>query len=702
MAVVNLKLRRTSEKGFLVILRAKNLDEETEGFLPPLLPELESSFNQWQTAYRQIEAVRSCVAPAPGLRLTPKSVTIHSHAEHTGAVKDYLNQWLNSGDSKWRPIRDRLIAIAQQLHQSNDEIRVIIDAVDIDLRRLPWQVWNLFEEHYPQTEIALSAPKSANQQTNKLVPKSIKIRILVAVGRSDGINTKDDLKVIQDLEKHGVEVVCLIQPSRKELCEALWDEKGYHIFVFTGHSGSQEDGQIGWIELNNEDSLTIEEFKEAFKQAIHKGLQLGIFNSCDGLGLANQIAQLHLPQIIIMREPVPDPVAVEFLKYFFQEFSRNNSLFTSVQKARKRLEHFKSDYPGAIWLPTICIEPNFEPLNWQGLCGVSPRILPPVKPDNSIHQPHKNIKPWLLTGLISVAIGSAAYIGWNIFLPSPPTGTFRDGGSTSYAPIRALVNEKIKKKWPQFKLIYWKHPSLPQNSGTGIKMLLEGQISFAESSRFVNDDESERATTKRIKLKQVAVAMDAIAIVVNRDLNIPGLTIDQLKDIYTRKVSNWKEVGGPDIPITPYFHSGNGGSTAFLKDSILGNNQLDLPVTFVSITPTEILNLVKKSPGGIYYASAPQVINQCSVKTIPIILKNKTKVAPDKPGKMPGKNCPWEHNKINIEAIKNNTYPLSRYLFIIIKQDGQEDEKAGEFLANYLLTAEGQDLVQQAGFVRVR
>lgn len=86
MAIVKLKLRRTSAEGFLVILTATNWEFETEGFLPPLPPELESSFNQWQSAYRQIEDVRSYIAPAPGVRsltpvfrLTPKGVTIHSN-----------------------------------------------------------------------------------------------------------------------------------------------------------------------------------------------------------------------------------------------------------------------------------------------------------------------------------------------------------------------------------------------------------------------------------------------------------------------------------------------------------------------------------------------------------------------------------------------------------------------------------------------
>ena len=55
------------------------------------------------------------------------------------------------------------------------------------------------------------------------------------------INTKNDLEVIKELEQHCAEVICLMQPSREELCNALWNDQGYHIFIFTGHSGSRED-----------------------------------------------------------------------------------------------------------------------------------------------------------------------------------------------------------------------------------------------------------------------------------------------------------------------------------------------------------------------------------------------------------------------------------------------------------------------------
>lgn len=702
MAIVKLKIRRADSEGFLAILTAKQLEVETEGFLPPLPPDLSSSFNQWQLAYRQIEDVRSCIAPTPGIRLTPKSVKYYSGAEHTVAVKEYLNQWLNSGERNWQPIRDKLIAIAQQLRSLNEETRVIIDAKDIDLRRLPWQEWSLFEQYYPQAEVVLSLPK--DKETTKILPKSQKIRILVAVGRSGGINTKDDIKVIQELEKHGAEVTTLIQPSHKDLCEALWDEQGYHIFVFTGHSGSQEDGQIGWIELNDKDSLSIEDFKNALKSAINKGLQLAIFNSCDGLGLANQLAQLHLPQCIVMREPVPDRVAIEFLKYFFQDFARNNSLFTSVHTARQRLEHFKADYPGAIWLPTICMEPNVEPLTWQELCKESPKKSTQEKPINlSSNTAKKNIKPWALISVASLVVAGSGYVIWKSTQPSPPPeGTFRYGGSTSWAPISSLVDKKIKEKLPQFNLTYYQHPTLPPGTGTGIKMLLDGQISFAHASRYIKDEEYQRATSIGVKLQQIPVAMDGIAITVNPSLNISGLSIEQLKEIYTGKITNWQQVGGSNLPITAYSRPNDSGTTEFFKENILGDNNFGGNVQFMTTT-TEALKQVGQNPGAIYFASAPEVISQCSVKTIPISPKNGTNpIAADTPGKVPGQKCPWQHNQLNIEVLKNNQYPITRRLFVIVKQNNQEDEKAGDFYANYLMTGEGQSLIEQAGYVRIR
>ncbi|MFN6495453.1 MAG: hypothetical protein RMX65_000065 [Nostoc sp. DedQUE01] len=71
------------------------------------------------------------------------------------------------------------------------------------------------------------------------------------------------------------------------------------------------------------------------------------------------------------------------------------------------------------------------------------------------------------------------------------------------------------------------------------------------------------------------------------------------------------------------------------------------------------------------------------------------------PGNIPGVKCPWENHKININALKNNDYAITRYLFVIVKENGQDEEKAGDFFANYLLSNQGQNLIEKAGFLRI-
>ena len=727
MHIVRIKLRQTSEQGFLVTLTHDKQQLEIEGFLPLFPQALQYSFKQWQSAYRQLEDVRLYIAPKPGLRLTPKSVKIASNSEYTNAVKTHLNQWLNSGNSDWQTIRDGLISLANQLDREVDkEIQLIVDTKDIDLRRLPWQEWDLLEKYYPSSEVALSTPKNKNYKIRKILPRldSIKARILVVVGRSNDINTQSDLEVIQQLEKHGAEVVCLMQPKLKDLCEALWDDIGYHIFIFTGHSGSREDGKIGWIEANERESLTIEEFRDALGEAINKGLQLAIFNSCDGLGLANQLAELNLPQSIVMREPVPDQVAVEFLQYFFNEFTCNKSLFASVQKARKRLEPFKSRYPGAVWLPTLCLNPLGELFTWQEISGNRSdlqNILPSEIISNTTSKitskTARNIGFILLTSLLSFALG----FGIHIIFPSiyqaaipnyskisavdaRPQGTWQYGGSTTWEPIRERVDKKIKQEHPKFKLIYTLHPTLPMGSGTGIKMLLEDEISFAQSSRPIKDSEYDVAVQRGVMLKQVPVSIDGIAIAVNPNLSIKGLTVEQLKSIYTGRIKNWSQLGGPNLEIIPYSRPSQSGTTEFWRENILGNSNFGDNVIFIEETPLALKKVSDaKNPGGIYFASAAEVVGQCEVKPLPISRRfGSAFIAPYKGEWISPENCPQQRNKLNFEALQNGEYPLTRRLFVIIDQNNQADEQVGETYKTLLLTDEGQQLIKEAGFIPIR
>ena len=130
---------------------------------------------------------------------------------------------------------------------------------------------------------------------------------------------------------------------------------------FAGHSYSKDKGII---QLNSKQAIALDKLSNALKKAISRGLKLVIFNSCDGLGLAQSLADLHIPQIIVMREPVPDMVAQEFLRHFLVAFSSGQSLYTAVRSARERLQGLEGEYPCATWLPVICQNPAAVPMTW--------------------------------------------------------------------------------------------------------------------------------------------------------------------------------------------------------------------------------------------------------------------------------------------------------------------------------------------------
>ena len=150
-----------------------------------------------------------------------------------------------------------------------------------------------------------------------------------------------------------------------------------------------------------------------------------------------------------------------------------------------------------------------------------------------------------------------------------PSGLFSYGGSTTWAPIRKEADSEIKTALPKFQLRYTNPTTGSPGSGTGIKMLLENQLAFSQSSRPVKDKEYQQAQQRGFKLEEIPVAIDGIAIAVNPNLNIPGLTLTQLKDIYTGKITNWQELGGENQPIIPYSKISEGGTVEFFVNNVL-------------------------------------------------------------------------------------------------------------------------------------
>ncbi|MBD2533357.1 CHAT domain-containing protein, partial [Nostoc flagelliforme FACHB-838] len=325
---------------------------EVQGYLP-LKPEIIADYQLWRTTYRSLS----------NFRITPVNIHVGTSLnEHLNKCRELneklserMNSWLNC--NSFRPVKEKLL---KQL-TLDDTVRILIKTSDTWLRRLPWHLWDFLED-YQKAEVALSAPEYEYLPKPKTTTIVGQVKILAILGNSEGILIDKDRELLEMLPD--AETTFLVEPQRSQLNEQLW-KQDWDILFFAGHSESLEDGKSGNIYINETDCLTIEQLKYALKKAVSQGLQLAIFNSCDGLGLASQLEDLHIPQIIVMREPVQDLVAQEFLKNFLRKFSSGESMYLAVREAREKLHGIEDQYPCAVCLPIICQNPAAVPPAWK-------------------------------------------------------------------------------------------------------------------------------------------------------------------------------------------------------------------------------------------------------------------------------------------------------------------------------------------------
>ena len=360
--LVVLKLDGDFNQGFSVSLEigedGKRADFELSDNqlrLPPI-PKLPSIYQEWCRSYRSLDGYRIKFKKEQlsHIKISSLKEDCQTKADN---IKLIFTDWLKA-DSFYRIKEECLIHLSPF-----DEIRFIIRTTEFQLRKLPWHLWDLFDS-YPDAEIGLSS-FSSRRFTRSYRNK---VRILIVLGNSEGINVADDEKLLKEYCRD-TELVVLNEPSVLELNEHIWDENGWDILFFSGHS--RTEGKGGSIYLNRFDNLTIEELKESLKRAVRRGLQLAFFNSCDGLGIAAELESLHIPQVVVMREPVPDKVANLFLKYFFKEFTEGTSFYKSVNVARRKLQGLEKKYPCASWLPVIVQNLLETPPTWQNLGAIA-------------------------------------------------------------------------------------------------------------------------------------------------------------------------------------------------------------------------------------------------------------------------------------------------------------------------------------------
>ncbi|MEO0867475.1 MAG: substrate-binding domain-containing protein, partial [Cyanobacteria bacterium J06642_11] len=194
-------------------------------------------------------------------------------------------------------------------------------------------------------------------------------------------------------------------------------------------------------------------------------------------------------------------------------------------------------------------------------------------------------------------------------------GQFTYGGSTTWAPIRGIVDDQIQQAVPGLQLVYQTPTNAAPGSSTGIQMLLNGELDFAQTSRPLTSTEKQQAQQQGLTLQELPVAIEGVAIVTHPDLPLTSIGLKELKDIYTGRVVNWQQLGGPDLPIVPISRNDIGGTVIFFSQTVLNGEALAARVQR-SVNTTEALRLTGSTPGAIYFASAPEVVGQCTVKPL--------------------------------------------------------------------------------------
>lgn len=273
-------------------------------------------------------------------------------------------------------------------------------------------------------------------------------------------------------------------------------------------------------------------------------------------------------------------------------------------------------------------------------------------------------------------------------VPNVPEGIFKYNGALWLASLTAQGTYKaINRAYPKFDLRYTEPIDNEPGTTPGIAMLLEGKVSFALASRSIEHTEYTKAGERGFKLQPVAVALDAVGCFTHPDISIPGLSIHQLQAIYQGKISNWKEVGGLDLPIRSFSIKPKTGT---LTKMLLGSQAGSVsPKVQHSRDYTELFRNVALTKGAIGIGTAALITNQRTVRPVALAAQNSKKYVP----------LVIDDYRTNAAAFRDGTYPLTRRLFVVIRRDGTPDEQAGVAYTNLLLSKEGQQFIEKSGFV---
>ena len=241
-------------------------------------------------------------------------------------------------------------------------------------------------------------------------------------------------------------------------------------------------------------------------------------------------------------------------------------------------------------------------------------------------------------------------------------------GSTTVLPIAQLCAEKFMDQHPDVNISV-----RGGGSGVGIAALIDGTCDIAMASRPMKTKELKSARGKGINPLATVIAKDGIAIIVHPSNPLSEITLAQLKDIYTGKISNWKDVGGKPGKIVVISRDVASGTFEVFKKIVLKGAKTRADALMLASNKA-VATTVEKTPGAIGYVGLGYISSK--VKALAVDGVEPTK-----------------------ETVVSGKYKLARPLYLYT--DGKPTGLAKEFI-DFVLSPEGQEIVDKIGFVPVK
>lgn len=211
--------------------------------------------------------------------------------------------------------------------------------------------------------------------------------------------------------------------------------------------------------------------------------------------------------------------------------------------------------------------------------------------------------------------------------------------------------------------------------------LIEGKVDLILVTRNASDEERKLAAEKHIELDARAIALDALVFLLHKSNPVESLTIQQIGEIYTRKITNWKQLGEIDAAVTPLRAKEDSGDQEAMERLVMKGRKMISQRAMVGFSQRGAYNALAYSRGGIGYTS--YYYNRF-ISPHPEI-----------------KICVVEGVIPDAQKIRTGKYPLITYVYAVSRRDLPSDSRAG-MVRDWLLARRGQKVVAESGYLPVR